>query len=290
MTRIAAVTGATGGIGRWIALGLARQGFHTILIGRDAVRAQATQAWIAAQAPGAMTEIMLADLACLAATRDLAARIAATHPKLHLLVANAGIFRARRETTAEGHEAVLAVNHLSPFVLIDALQAPLIAAAPSRIVVVGSSTSDRARIDPDNLELTRGWGLVRAYAQSKLAVMITSFGWARRLQPHGVTVNVVHPGAVATGLVRTPGVIGLAWRLMAPFVRTEQQGADTPLYVATSPDVANLTGRYFKDRKAVAPNRRALDAVLAARVWDASVLACGGRIGAAEPAPANPQP
>jgi NAD(P)-dependent dehydrogenase (short-subunit alcohol dehydrogenase family) len=209
MKPVAVVTGATGGIGRWIALGLARAGYHTILVGRDEARGAAAQAWIAAQLPGASTEPMLADLSSIAATRDLGRRIAAAHPALSLLVANAGVFRARREETAEGHEMVLAVNHLSPFVLIDTLQDALVAGAPSRIVVVGSSTSDRARIDPGNLELTRGWGMVRAYGQSKLAVMIATFGWAERLRASGVTANVVHPGTVATGLVRSRGVIGL---------------------------------------------------------------------------------
>ena len=271
----AVVTGATGGIGRWIALGLAEQGYHTILVGRDAGRAAAAEAWIAARLPHASTEIALADLSSLAATRGLARRLVTAHAAIDLLVANAGIFRARREHTPEGHEIVLAVNHLSPFVLIGALQPALAAAAPARIVVVGSSTSDRARIDPGNLELTRGWGMVRAYGQSKLASMITTFEWARRLQPLGVTANVVHPGTVATGLVRTPGVIGLAWRLMAPWVRTEQQGAETPLHAATAPALAGVTGGYFKNCRPATPNAAAGDRALANAVWAATERLAG---------------
>jgi NAD(P)-dependent dehydrogenase (short-subunit alcohol dehydrogenase family) len=270
MPKVAVVTGATGGIGRWIALGLAQAGYHVVVVARDRTRGEAAQAWIEAQAPGASTALMLADLSLLSATRALGRDIAAQHPAVSVLVANAGVFRAKREVTAEGHEMVLAVNHLSPFVLIDALQGALAAAAPARVVVVGSSTSDRARIDPDNLALTRGWGMVRAYGQSKLAVMITSFAWARRLAPAGVTVNVVPPGTVATGLVRTPGVIGLAWRVMSPWVLTEEQGARTPLHVALAPDLAAVSGRYFKDRRIVAPNTAALDPGLAARVWRAT--------------------
>ena len=137
-------------------------------------------------------------------------------------------------------------------------------------MTVGSSTSDKARIDPANLELTRGWGFKRAYSQSKLATTITTFEWARRWHGSGVTANVVHPGTVATGLVRSPGVIGLAWRLMAPWVRTEQQGADTPLHVATAAALAEVTGAYFKDRNAVSPNPRANDPALRQAVWDAT--------------------
>jgi NAD(P)-dependent dehydrogenase (short-subunit alcohol dehydrogenase family) len=268
---VAVVTGATGGIGRWIALGLAQAGYHVVLVGRDRARAEAAQAWIGSLVPGASTALMLCDLSLLAETRALGREIAGRYPAVHVLVANAGVFRARREVTAEGHEVVLAVNHLSPFVLIEALREALVAGAPSRVVVVGSSTSDRARIDPDDLELARGWGMVRAYGQSKLAVMITSFGWARLLGPAGVAVNVVHPGTVATGLVRARGVIGLAWRVMARFVLTEEQGAATPLYLALAPELAGVQGAYFKDRREVAPNALARDVSLGERVWAATV-------------------
>ena len=264
--RIAIVTGATGGIGRWIALRLAQAGHRVVLVGRDRTRGEAAQAWVSGQS-GTMPELMLADLSCLAATRALGQGIAARHPRISLLVNNAGVFRARRERTAEGRDMVLAVNHLSPFVLTRELEGALRAGAPSRIVTVGSSTSDRARIDPQDLELERRWGMVRAYGGSKLAVMMATFEWARRLGGSGVVANVVHPGTVATGLVRTPGVIGLAWRLMAPWVRSEEQGADTPSYVALAPELAGTTGQYFKDRGIVEPNRLARDPALAGQVW-----------------------
>jgi NAD(P)-dependent dehydrogenase (short-subunit alcohol dehydrogenase family) len=267
---VAVVTGATGGIGRWIALGIARAGYQVVLVGRDRGRAEAVQAWIAGQCPGAATEIMLADLSSLAETRGLAAAIIGRHPALQLLVNNAGVFRARRAETAEGHELVCAVNHLSPFVLTRALEPALRAGAPSRIVTIGSSMSDRARIDPANLELATGWSLTRAYSQSKLAAMMTTMIFADRLAGSGVTANVVHPGTVATGLVRTRGVIGLAWRLMAPFVLTGQQGAETPLYAALAPELADVTGRYFKRRRAVPPNALVNNPALTQHVWRAT--------------------
>ncbi len=267
---VAVVTGATGGIGRSIALGLARAGHRVIMIGRDAARGEAAQAWIAAQVPQARTELMLADLSSLAETRALATTIMASHPRISVLVNNAGVFLAKRAVTAEGHETVLATNHLSPFVFSMALLPALKATGQARIVTVGSDTSDKARIDPDNLELTHGWNFVRAYAQAKLAQMMTTFELSRRLTDTGVTANVVHPGAVATGLVRTPGVIGLSWKLMAPFLLTEEQGAETPLHVALAPELAQSTGLYFKKRATVKPNPRALDAALVARVWMAT--------------------
>ncbi len=266
----AIVTGGAGGIGRWIALGLAQAGFTVVLVGRDRVRGEAVRAWVSEQAAGGMAELIVTDLSSLAATQALGRKIAKRHPRVSLLVNNAGVFRARRERTAEGRDMVVAVNHLSPFVLTRELEGPLRAGAPSRIVTVGSSTSDRARIDPDNLELEHRWGMVRAYSQSKLAVMMATFEWARRLDGSGVVANVVHPGTVATGLVRTPGIIGLAWRLMALWSRSEQEGADTPLHVALAPDLAGVTGKYFKERRIAEPNRLAQNPELAGRIWRAT--------------------
>jgi retinol dehydrogenase-12 len=263
---VSVVTGATGGIGRWIALGLAHAGHHVILVCRDSESGNAVATWIAEQAPASSTELALADLSSLRATQRLGREIAAAHPRLSLLVNNAGTFTARRQLTMEGHEMILAVNHLAPLILTDAVEGALLAGSPSRIVNVGSSTSDRARIDLEDLELTRHWGMLRAYGQSKLAMMMSTFARAERLRGSGVVANVVHPGMVATGLIRERGAIGIAWRLMAPFLRTEEQGADTPLHVALAPDWATMTGAYVKDRVAVRPNPRALDARLAAEV------------------------
>ncbi len=266
----AVVTGATSGIGRWIALGLAQAGYRLVVPARDAGRADALRGWIEQQVPGAVVLPVAADLASVAETRALARAIAERHPRLSLLINNAGVFRARRERTPEGHDMVLAVNHLAPFVLMRELTPALGAGAPSRIVTTGSSTSDRARIDPANLELEHGWNMVRAYRQSKLAAMMATFEAARGLMEQGITANVVHPGMVATSLIRTPGVIGLAWRLMAPLIRTEQEGAVTPLHVALAPELAGTTGTYFKDKQAVPPNPRAHDPAVLRAVWQAT--------------------
>lgn len=267
---VAVVTGATGGIGRFVALGLARAGMHVVLVGRDAGRGAAALAFVREQVAGASVELMLADLSSMAETRALGARIVAAHPAVSVLVNNAGVFRARRSETAEGREMVLAVNHLSPFVLTRALVPALAAAGGARVVTVGSDASERAGIDPGNLELKRGWNLWRAYSRSKLAVAMQTMEWARRLQAQGITVNVVHPGFVATGIVRSPGVIGVAWKLLRLVARTEEQGAETPLFVALDPAVAGVTGAYFKDKATAAPNRRALDRGLVGRVWAAT--------------------
>jgi NAD(P)-dependent dehydrogenase (short-subunit alcohol dehydrogenase family) len=275
---IAVVTGAAGGIGRWIALGLARARHHVILIGREPTRTEEARAWIAGQVADARTEAVIADLSLLSATREAARLILSRHVKIQVLVNNAGVFDARRVMTAEGYDRVLATNLLSPFVLTQALLPGLRRGAPSRIVNVGSSTSDRARIDPDHLVLGRRWAMRRAYSQSKLALMMNSFALAKRLEGSGVVANVVHPGTVATGLVRTGGIIGFVWRCMGRMALTEEQGADTPLYAALASECAGANGLYFKNRRPVPPNRLALDPVLVERVWAAtqSLTACAG--------------
>jgi NAD(P)-dependent dehydrogenase (short-subunit alcohol dehydrogenase family) len=267
---VAVVTGATGGIGRFIALGLAREGYHLVLICRDRVRAEAIRAWIADTIPHSSMDLRIADLSLVSATIEIGGGIAASHSRIALLINNAGVFEAKPVTTTEGFDRVLAVNLLSPFALTRALLPSLMAPAHSRIVNVGSSTSDHARIDPDNLVLGDRWTMMRAYSQSKLALMMISFALAKRLAGTGVTANVVHPGMVATGLVRTGGIIGLAWGCLAAISLTEERGADTPLHAALAPELATVSGAYFKNGRSVLPNRQALNPPLLERVWMAT--------------------
>jgi NAD(P)-dependent dehydrogenase (short-subunit alcohol dehydrogenase family) len=249
---------------------LALANYHVVIIARDRARAEAAQIWIAHYVPHASIELVVADLSLLSATRDAGEFIASRHPTIDVLVNNAGIFDAKPVITMEGHERVLAINLLAPFVLTVTLLPALFAGAPARIVNIGSSTSDRASIDPDHLALGKNWTMTRAYGQSKLALMMTTFALARRLREKGVVANVVHPGLVATGLVRSGGIIGLAWRCMAPFALSEERGADTALFTALAPEMATVSGLYLKNRRAVRPNHRALDRVLVERVWAAT--------------------
>ncbi|MGI4744565.1 MAG: SDR family NAD(P)-dependent oxidoreductase [Janthinobacterium lividum] len=267
---VAVVTGSTSGIGSWIALGLAEAGYRLILIGRDSQRLQATQDWIVGRMPDAAMSAVVTDLSLLGETRRAADQILAREPSLDLLVNNAGILSHRRIETVEGHELTLAVNHLTPFVLTQTLLPALRRAHAGRIVMTGSSTSDRARIDPDNLELRRGWRMTRAYARSKLASLMTSFEIAGQLAGSGTTINVVHPGMVATDLVRSGGVNQFVWKMIAPFSLTAEAGADTPLYACLSPEMAGISGRYLKRRALAVPNRRAADPLLCSRVLAAT--------------------
>ncbi len=206
----------------------------------------------------------------MSSTRALGEAILSRHANLSLLINNAGMFDTRRILTPEKRERVLATNLLSPVLLSQMLLPALAAGAPSRIVNIGSSTSDRARIDPEHLELGDSWSMRRAYAQSKLALMMATFAISNRTRGTGMVANVVHPGLVATGLVKARGAIGLAWRCLAPFALTSEQGAASALFAALSPRMSEVTGVYIKNRLIAAPNPLALDAVLVDRVWTAT--------------------
>jgi NAD(P)-dependent dehydrogenase (short-subunit alcohol dehydrogenase family) len=265
---LSVVTGATGGIGRWIALGLAKAGHDLILVGRSAATCGVTRDWIASRVPDAKIDFSLADLSLLAQTRTAGEAIVARGQPVDVLVNNAGVFRQYREETPEGHERVIAVNHLAPFVLTRALLPALHPGA--RIVNIGSSSSDTATINPDDLEGRLKWGFLHSYAQSKLALLMATNHWAEKLRAERITANTVHPGTVATGLIRTGGVIGLAWRVMSMFLLSEAQGAEPPLFAALSPDCDGLTGAYVKKRAPAKPNALSLDRALEQRVWDAT--------------------
>ncbi|MCQ8277122.1 SDR family NAD(P)-dependent oxidoreductase [Acetobacteraceae bacterium KSS8] len=272
--RFAVVTGATSGIGRSVALGLARAGLRPILIGRSRERLANTAVAIAAA--GQSPILIRADLSSLRETAAAAAEVLDQVPALDVLVNNAGILSPRRTETDEGHETTLAVNHLAPFVLTRALLPALRASGRGRVVQTGSSTSDQASIDPDDLELRRGWRMTRAYARSKLALLMVAIELAAAERDRGVDVNVVHPGLVATDLVRAGGIDQWVWRhILSRMALSPEQGADTLLHAALSPDFAGISGCYLKKRAPVLPNRRALDPGLRARVLAATERLAG---------------
>ena len=273
--KVAVVTGATAGLGQFVALGLARAGYHTVIIARDAGRGEATRKFIVERAKGASTELVLADLSSLQQVREAASAIAGAHPRINILVNNAGLITPRREVSPEGHEMILAVNHLAPVVLSLALEPALKAGAPARIVNVGSTASDRATLDLSDLEGERSWNPLRAYGRSKLALMMATFEQARRLEGSGVTVNVLHPGVVATTLGSVPGPIGWGWAAIRPFMISPERGAETPLFVALSPQVEGITGRYWKRCKQARPNRQALELATVRQLWSATMRLAG---------------
>lgn len=265
----AVVTGANSGIGLETARGLARAGFHVVLLCRNQGRAEAAKADIDASVDGASTDIVLADLGVQADVRRVAAELEAKLDRLDVLVDNAGLTVRKRERTAEGHDQMLAVNHLGPFLLTNLLLPLLERSAPSRIVVVASEAHKFRKLKVDDLEAEqRGYGILGLprYGETKLMNILFVHELAKRLEGTGVTVNAVHPGAVNTALGSPPALLkGLAGR----FMKTPEQGAFTSLIVATDPELAGVSGGYFVDGKRAEGklNAQARDDALAAELW-----------------------
>jgi NAD(P)-dependent dehydrogenase (short-subunit alcohol dehydrogenase family) len=263
--RVAVVTGGSSGIGQYTALGLAQQGARVVITARNTARLTETAGWLAQQVPGAAVEAETVDFASFASVRDLAARIAARHKEIAILVNNAGMVTARRTLTGDGHELLFQVNHLAPFLLTHLLRPNLTPTA--RIVVVASNASQSAILDFDDLDMARGWGPMKAYGRSKLGNVMFTYALARRLAGTGITANALHPGFVGSRIANKGGVIDLIWALVKPFVLTEAQGAETPVYCATAPEMEGVSGQYLAKKKPIRSNALSYDTAAQERLW-----------------------
>jgi NAD(P)-dependent dehydrogenase (short-subunit alcohol dehydrogenase family) len=266
------VTGGTGGIGKATAIGLAALGARIGITGRDQARTEAAAAGIRAATSGAAVDVFAADLSAQAEVRRLAARVLHTYPRLDVLVNNVGGFWAHRHVTADGLEHTFALNHLAPFLLTNLLLDRLTASAPARIITVSSGVQARGRIDFDDLQGARNYSGQRAYSQSKLANVMFTYELARRLESSGVTATVLHPGVVRTafGAEDQAAYFAVMIRAARLFMKTPAQGALTPIYLASSPEVEGVTGRFFVNRKPKASSKASYDTAAAARLWQAS--------------------
>jgi NAD(P)-dependent dehydrogenase (short-subunit alcohol dehydrogenase family) len=274
--RTCMITGASSGIGRSTALGLARLGATLVLVCRDRGRGEETVAAIRDQTGNRSVTLMLADLSSQQSIRAVAREFLQTGQPLQVLVNNAGVVNLKRSVTVDGIESMFAVNHLAYFLLTHLLLDRLKASAPARIINVASHAHRFSGIDFDDLEAARRYRSMRIYGRSKLANILFSYELARRLDRTGVTVNCLHPGAVASGLGKNNG----AWAralipLLRPFFRTSEQGAATTMHLASSPDVEGVTGKYFSDCKEIPSSAASYDAGVARRLWDISARMTG---------------
>jgi NAD(P)-dependent dehydrogenase (short-subunit alcohol dehydrogenase family) len=284
--RTVLVTGGTGGIGRATAAGLAAMGARVAITGRDRARAEAAAREIR-RPGGPPVEVFVGDMSAQTDVRRLAAEVLAALPRLDVLVNNVGGFWNSRHVTADGLERTFALNHLAPFLLTHLLIDRLVESAPARIVTVSSDAQRMGRIHFDDLQSERSWSGQRAYNQSKLANVLFTYELARRLRGTGVTANVLHPGIVRSGFgLEEPGRIQQMLTPLARFVmKTPEEGARTPIHLASSPDVADVTGQFFRNCSPGRSSKGSYDADAARRLWDLSAELVGldtgtaGRLG-----------
>jgi NAD(P)-dependent dehydrogenase (short-subunit alcohol dehydrogenase family) len=268
------VTGATSGIGRETAAQLAGLGAGVVIVARETTRGEAAAAEIRQRAPHARVEVLTADLSSLAQVRGLAQQVLARYDRLDVLVNNAGVIATRPRLTADGLEVMFATNHLAPFLLTNLLRPLLERSAPARVVTVSSAAHKQVRAIPWH-ELTRG-GHPQTYGITKLLNILFTVELAGRLAGTGVTANCLHPGFVRTALGReVTGLAGALLRLVLAARPGPAAGAATAVYLASSPEVAEVTGGYFVKRKPARPSTLATDPQAAARLWALSEQLAG---------------
>lgn len=270
------VTGATSGIGLFTALELARMGAVVIIVSRDARRCEAASLRIRQQTGNPAVDYIAADLSSQAQVRQLADVFQGRYSRLDVLVNNAGAFFLRRQQSVDGIEMTFALNHLNYFLLTHLLLDMLKASAPARIVNVASNAHRRAIMNFEDIEGKRKYSGFQAYGQSKLANLLFSYELARKLEGIAVTANAAHPGFVATNIGKNNGPLA---KLVMPIATLRalrpEEGARTPVYVASSPDLEGISGQYFVKQMPVPSSPESYDLQSARRLWEISAKMTG---------------
>jgi NAD(P)-dependent dehydrogenase (short-subunit alcohol dehydrogenase family) len=269
--KVVLVTGANSGIGKAASLALAKIGATVVMVARNKERGEVARSEIIRESQNGSVDLLLADLSSMESVRQLATEFQRKYSKLHVLINNAGLFNQRRHVTMDGYEDTFATNYLAPFLLTNLQLEVLKASAPSRIINVSSVGHYNGHINFDDLNLEKEYGGWKAYGQSKLALVLFTHELAKKLQGTEVTVNAVHPGTVATNIWSRPlGPVGFIMALPKLFMTTPKQGAETIVYLASSPDAKDLNGEYLEKLKVKKSSDESYDEEIAQRLWDVS--------------------
>ena len=274
--KVCMVTGANSGIGKATALGLANIGATVVMVCRCQERGEAALAEIKQKSSNERIFLLLADLASQAAIRKLAEDFKRQYSELHVLINNAGIIPRKRQETVDGFETQFAVNHLAPFLLTNLLLDVLISSAPARIVTVSSDMHRGATINFDDLQSVGSYRPVRVYSETKLANVLFTYELTRKLQGTKVTANCLHPGMVATKLLADGMGIPRPLKSTTKLIGSSpEKGAKTSIFLAASPEVEGVSGKYFVKQRAVESSKISYDQDLASRLWRQSTELTG---------------
>ena len=275
--KVCLITGATAGIGKAAAAGLANLGATLVLVGRDLEKTRATVEQIQAETGNEEISFFIADLSSQQAIRQLADDFKARFQRLDVLVNNAGALMLSRQESVDGIEMTIALNHLSYYLLTNLLLDTLKSSAPSRIVNVASDAHQNAHLEFDDLQCQKGYGGYKAYGRSKLANLLFTYELARRLEGTGVTANCLHPGLVATSFMATNnGLRGLLYNFFLKRIgRSVEDGARTTIYLASSDEVEGVSGGYFMDEGLVDSSQASYDKDESMRLWGGSEALTG---------------
>ncbi len=279
--KVCLVTGATSGIGRVTARELAQMDATVVAVGRNRQKGEETVAEIKRRSANDKVEFMQADLSSQESIRDLARTFTDKYDQLQVLVNNAGGVFSKRETTVDGLEMTFALDHLAYFLLTTLLLPVLERSAPARIINVSSGAQGTGKIDFDDLQGGKRYSGWRAYSQAKLANVLFTYELARRLQGTGVTANCLHPGFVATGFAQNnSGALQALIKAGQVFAISPEKGAETSVFLASSPLVEGVSGKYFANKKEKKSAKQSYDESAARRLWDVSARLTGTKDGA----------
>ncbi len=274
--KVVVITGATSGIGEVAAQRLAGMGARIVLVARDAARGQRSLTRLPSIGLGKPHSIYYGDLSRISEAKRVAAEIAAAEPRIDVLINNAGALFGTRRLTADNLEETFATNHMAYFVLTLELKANLLSAAPARVVSTASDAHKGYTLDFDDLQAAKGYSAIRAYGRSKLCNILFTRELARRWSGTGVTANCLHPGFVATRFGDgSGGFLSRVVRIAKTFAITPEQGAKTIVYLASSPDVAAISGEYFYKCRPATPTAGGRDDAAANRLWNESAKLAG---------------
>ncbi len=275
--KVVLITGANSGIGRETSLGLAKMGASVVMACRDPVKAARAKEYVVGRSGSGSVEITIADLLKQGEVRRLAADFLESHERLDVLVNNAGLVFTRYSETGDGIESTMAVNYFAPFLLTNLLADRLKLSAPSRVVNVASTAHFDSELDLQDLngKGKLGLGGFGAYGRSKLALVMFTYELARRLQGSGVTANCLHPGVVRSHFWAHTGYVSPIVGAFSVFMISAKKGARTSIYLASSPEVEGVTGKYFDKRKSVSSDPKSYDEAAASRLWELSLKTTG---------------
>ncbi len=274
--KVCMITGANSGIGKATALGLAKLGATVVIVCRDRERGESALKEITHGSGTTSVALLVADLASQKSIRQLAKEFTNTHPKLHVLINNAGVFLTKRTLTEDNVETTFAVNHLAPFLLTNLLLDTLNASAPSRIITVSSDAHQGAQINFDDLQGEKHFSGFDAYNQSKLANILFTYALAKRLNGTKLTANCLHPGAIRTNLGHQNSILFRAgYRFVSLFFSSPAKGSQTVIYLVSSPDVEGVTGKYFVKKKEKKSSPESYDEAAAQKLWQISAKLTG---------------
>lgn len=261
------ITGANSGIGFQTALALADMGASLVMVCRDKSKGNEAKREVVEKSGNSAIELMLCDLSSMSSVRDLARRFLDTHDRLHILVNNAGLIMGSRRVTDDDLETTFEVNYLSHFLLTLLLLDTMKASAPSRVINVSSSAHFNGKMDFDDLQEEKNYSAMRSYCQSKLAQVLFTHELAKKLEGTGVSVNAAHPGAVRTRWGDEAGALSIGIKIARPFMLSPEKGAQTPIYLASSPEVEGITGKYWEKKKEKPSSSESYDENEARLLW-----------------------